>query len=203
MAAEVNLFKNNFVFGVVARAVNGEGVNGDAYLIKLWGSHVLIALIDGLGHGVDAALASTEAKKFVEEHFETDIGDIMLGLHEYLRKTRGAVVGLARIDQAEKKFSYCGVGNIEIQVLSEPPMHPTSLEGVVGMNMIRIKKFEYHYNSLKFAVLYSDGISSTFDLPSDQRFIEPQKTAEFILNECGSRLDDATVIIAMKKATKG
>ncbi len=203
MVTEVNMFKSNFVFGVAARAVNGKGVNGDAYLIKLWGSHVLIALIDGLGHGADAALASTEAKKFVDEHFKADIGDIMLGLHECLRKTRGAVVGLARIDQAEKKFSYCGVGNIEIQVLSEPPMYPTSLEGVVGMNMIRIKKFEYPYNSLKFAVLYSDGISSKFDLPSNISFVDPQKTAESILSEWGNKWDDATIIIATEQPAHG
>lgn len=202
MVAQVDLSGSKLVFGIATRSLVGT-FNGDAYLIKTWDSHVLIALIDGLGHGEEAAAASSVARNFVDERFTLDIKEIISGLHERLRRTRGAAVGLLRIDQAEKKFAFCGVGNIEVRVLSEPSMHPLSVEGVVGMNRIRIKKFEYSYNSLKAIILYSDGISSNFDFPGSISLVDPQKTADSILSQWRSEWDDATIIVATEKTTYG
>lgn len=193
---------SRFVFGVATRPALMNDVNGDAYLIKQWDDHILVALIDGLGHGEEAAKASEAAKEFVSEHFDKDLEQIMRGLHDSLTKTRGAVVGMTRIDLAEKRFAFCGVGNIEAKLIIDPPIQPVSRDGIVGANMIKIKKFEYHYDSLKAIVLHSDGVSSKFDLPKYKNLsTDPQKIAKKILNDCWNGRDDATVIFAEEEPT--
>jgi negative regulator of sigma-B (phosphoserine phosphatase) len=199
MVAKINQLNSHLIFGIATKSASNEDTNGDAYLIKNWANHVLVALIDGLGHGEEAAKASIQAKQYVTEHFSSPLEQIIQGIHDCLGKTRGAVVGLARIDQAEKRFAFCGVGNIEIKVTSYPPMHPTSLGGIVGMGKIRLKKFEYQYETLEAFSVYSDGISSKFEMPNNHPGLEPQKSAETILNIWGNKRDDATIILAIEK----
>jgi serine/threonine-protein kinase RsbT len=78
-------------------------------------------------------------------------------------------------------------------------MHPASLDGIVGMNLRKVKKFEYRYDSLKAVILYSDGISSRFEISDYPASYEhPQETSEQILNEWGKKHDDATIVIAIE-----
>lgn len=59
-------------FGVVNRALKGQKLCGDAYFIKEFENRIFIAVIDGLGHGPDAAAASNAAV----EHIKTIIRKI-------------------------------------------------------------------------------------------------------------------------------
>jgi len=186
-------------FGIASRPALGMSMNGDAYLIKEWDGQMLLAVIDGLGHGEEASAASEKAKEYVAENFTRDVEQIILGLHGHLHGTRGVVTGLVRIDRVGRKLIFCGIGNIEVRVVGEPPMHPASLEGVVGVNLRKAMKFEYRYNSLRIVILHSDGISGRFDLldyPSVHE--QPQKVAEQIVAEWGKENDDATTIIAVE-----
>lgn len=174
--------------------------NGDTYLVKEWDDQVLLAVMDGLGHGAEASAASEKAKEFLVENYSRDIKQIVLDLHTLLsRQSRGIVAGLVRIDGTGKGLSFCGIGNTEVRIVSEPPMHPASLDGVLGSNLRKAVKFEYRYDSLEAVVLYSDGIPSRFDL-SDYPLIyeQPQAVAERIIAEWGKSHDDATIIIAVK-----
>ncbi|MFB3889671.1 MAG: SpoIIE family protein phosphatase [Candidatus Bathyarchaeia archaeon] len=202
MAVEIEKSHRGFAIGVATRPAAGIRVNGDAFLIKEWSDHVLVALIDGLGHGEEAAKASGAAREYVNENFALDIKLTLMGLHEQLSKTRGAAVGLARIDQAEHRFTFCGVGNIEIRVKSNPPIHPTSFEGIVGMNKISPRKLEYQYSSIKAIVIHSDGISGRFDLSDYSPYVtDPRETAEAILSDWWSGRDDATIIVLTGEET--
>lgn len=196
MASEMNLSSPGLGVATVPALLNV--VNGDAYLIEQWDKRLFIGLIDGLGHGEEAAKVSTAAKEYLIENFKEDLPQIMRGLHVRLVKTRGAVAGLIRIDQSEKNFCFCGVGNIEVKVLSDPEMHPVSMGGIVGMSGIRVRKFEYRYNSLSSLALYSDGVSGRFELPGNEcQPIEAQKLAQEILSGYWNKVDDATIIVAM------
>lgn len=190
-------------FGVASRPALGMRVNGDAYLIKEWDGQALLALMDGLGHGEEASAASEEAKEYVAENFTRDLEQIVRGLHVQLHKTRGVVAGLVRIDRVGRRLLFCGVGNTEVRVVGEPPMHPTSLDGIIGLNLRKAKKFEYRYDSLRAVVLHSDGISGRFDLLGYQSaYKQPQAVAERIVAEFGKEHDDATIIIAVEDARR-
>jgi len=180
----------------------GLTVNGDAYLVREWNKQTLLAVIDGLGHGEEASSASEKAKEYIAENFAKDVDQTVSGLHLHLHGTRGVVAGLIRIDRLEHRLIFCGIGNIDTRIIGEPPMHPTSLDGIIGLNLRKAKKFEYKYDSLKAIVLHSDGISSGFN-PSDYLMIykQPQEVAEQILAEWGKQHDDATIVIGVEQPT--
>lgn len=186
-------------FGIASRPILGFSVNGDAYVAKEWNGQTLLAVLDGLGHGEEAWLASTMAKDYILKNCIKDVDQIILDLHAHLHTTRGIVAGLIKIDRATNRLFFCGIGNIEVKIISDPPMHPASLDGIVGMNLRKAKKLEYQYNSLKAVILHSDGISSKFDLADYPTVLEhPQEVSEQILNEWGKKYDDATIVIAVE-----
>jgi anti-sigma regulatory factor (Ser/Thr protein kinase) len=177
----------------------GMNMNGDSYFIKQWNNQALLGIIDGLGHGEEAAAASKIAKEYLEQNFEIDIEQLTFGLHKRLYNTRGAAGGLVRIDKTASRLGFCGIGNIEVRIIGDPPMHPICLDGIIGVNVKKVTKFEYQHNVLKAVVLHSDGISARFDLLDYPTVCqEPQKVAERILAEWGKEQDDATIIIAVE-----
>lgn len=186
-------------FGIASRPILGLNVNGDAYVTEEWNGQTLLAVLDGLGHGEEAHIASAKAREYILQNRTKDVEQLILGLHADLHATRGIAVGLAKIDRTTNQLSFCGIGNIEARIIGEPPMHPASLEGIVGMNLRKTKRFEYRYDSLKAVILHSDGISSKFDISNYPASYEhPQKTSEQILNEWGKKQDDATIVIAVE-----
>jgi serine/threonine-protein kinase RsbT len=187
-------------FGTSSRPISGAGVNGDALVIEEWNGQTLLAVIDGLGHGADAAVASLKARKYIQTNKGENVDEIMSGLHKHLLGTRGAVVGLVKIDRDSRKLTFCSIGNVEAYISSEPRIHPASMGGIVGANIKRITKFEYDYNILRAVIMYSDGISQNFSLSDYPCACEqPQTTADRILSEWGKETDDATVLIAIEE----
>jgi serine/threonine-protein kinase RsbT len=185
--------------GIASRPALDQKINGDDYLVKEWNGQTLLVVIDGLGHGEDAAVASTKARQYVLENHTRDVEQIVLGLHIHLRGTRGVVAGAVRIDRMAHRLIFCGIGNIDVSIVAEPPMHPTSLDGILGANARKIMKFGYTYDTLRAVVLHSDGVSGRFSL-SDYPLVyeQPQFVAQRILDEWGNKNDDATIAIAVE-----
>ncbi|WXG44577.1 MAG: ATP-binding protein [Promethearchaeati archaeon SRVP18_Atabeyarchaeia-1] len=185
--------------GIASRPALDQNTNGDDYLVKEWNGQTLLVVIDGLGHGEEAAVASTKARQYVLENHTRDVEQIVSSLHTHLRGTRGVVAGAVRIDRTAHRLIFCGIGNVDVSIVAEPPMHPTSLDGILGVNARKIMKFGYTYDTLRAVVLYSDGVSGRFSL-SDYplAYEQPQFVAERILDEWGNRNDDATIAIAVE-----
>ena len=55
-------------YAVASRALAGERVSGDRFLVKPLGNGTLAAVVDGLGHGRDAAASADEAIRTLEGH---------------------------------------------------------------------------------------------------------------------------------------
>jgi hypothetical protein len=191
-------------FGIASRPASGMHANGDAYFVKEWNGQTVMAVIDGLGHGGEASAASERTKEFLGTNYSENPKQIILALHAHLgNKSRGVAAELVRIDAVKRHLLFCGIGNTEVRIISEPPMHPASLDGILGLNLRKAMEFEYPYNSLKAVVLHSDGISSRFDL-SDYPAIyqKPQTVAEAIMTRWSKEYDDATIVIAMDEVEK-
>jgi len=183
--------------GIASKPIEGERVNGDAWFFKTWDGQTLLAVIDGLGHGQEAALASETARQYLIDNYSSDLEGIMQGLHTELHKTRGCVAGLVYVNHVEKKITHCGIGNIDVIIDSRPPAHPASLNGIVGVNIRKVLVFEYHYDSLRLVIMHSDGISSRFD-PGNYPLVfkNPQVVAEQIMADWGKSTDDRLILIA-------
>src|SRR5262245_24282873 len=77
------------------RPIPSELISGDRCLVKVSPHAVLFALIDGAGHGEEAALASDRAAEFLDLWQNDPLESVFPSCHQALMETRGAAVSLA------------------------------------------------------------------------------------------------------------
>jgi anti-sigma regulatory factor (Ser/Thr protein kinase) len=185
--------------GVVSAAVAGETRNGDTWGIEDFDSLVQVLLVDGLGHGAGAAEAADRAREVVHEGGAAPLNDLVRAAHAALRHTRGAALGLARLDFEAASLTYCGVGNISGRIVGLESSHNlVSHHGIVGHAMGAVQEFVYPWPGPRsLLVMHSDGLSArwrTSDYPAANR-IEPKLLAGLLYRDAGRRRDDATVVV--------
>jgi serine phosphatase RsbU (regulator of sigma subunit) len=195
-------------FGTVRRVLEDEKVCGDAYFIKAFENKVLITVIDGLGHGPDAAVAANTAVEYIKNNYKKGLTEIIKGCHKEMKKTRGAVIGIALIDLKSSILRYAGVGNIKAIVKSRTIFWLVSQNGILGYNLSQVKEEEYPFNPGDLIVLHSDGISNELDLNLySPEFLgqHPQTIVERVMADFGSKRDDLCVVAARedKRETHG
>jgi serine phosphatase RsbU (regulator of sigma subunit) len=184
-------------WGAACRPKEGQSVSGDAFVVEPFGASGLqVAVIDGLGGGVEAARAAEGAVAVIRGRPGGDPLDLIRQSHTALHNTRGAVIGLLTLDTTQRSATYIGVGNIGAQVYSRQPIKPISKNGILGYRLPQLLKLSYSYNFGDTFVLYSDGISSRFSLDAHINHTQPpQILAELILSRYGKMNDDATVVV--------
>lgn len=184
-------------WGAVNRPKQGQSVSGDAYVVQPVGEQsLLVAVIDGLGGGVEAARAAEGAIAVLKAYPSSPLNDLINRTHQALYGTRGAVMALLRLDLPDRRASFVGVGNIGVQVYSSASIKPISKNGILGYRLPSLLHLHYTYNSGDTFVLYSDGITSRFGLEEKlDRGIAPQAFADLILQRYGKPNDDATVVV--------
>ncbi len=184
-------------WGAVGRAKQGQSVSGDIYFLDEYAEGcVLAAMIDGLGGGEEAERAARVAAQTLKEHPHYPLQELIRHAHAAMQATRGAVIGLLRLELASNQASYVGVGNIGVQVYSRQPIKPISKNGILGFRLPTLLELRYVYDPGDLFVLYSDGVTSHF--AQDNRIDlkqAPQHLAKQILNIYGKHTDDATVLV--------
>jgi serine/threonine protein phosphatase PrpC len=185
------------IWGAVNRPKQGQSISGDTYVVEPYGdNHLLVAVIDGLGGGEEASLASQSAAVVLKKNPEHPLEELIRQSHQALRSTRGAVIALLRLHTTTQQADFIGVGNIGIQVYSTNQIKPISKNGILGYRMPTLLKLSYTYNSGDTFVLYSDGISGRFSMDSKiDKTLVPQDIAQAILDLYGKSNDDATVVV--------
>jgi len=91
----------------------GEAESGDLHLVKEFAGGALVAVVDGSGHGSEAAAAARIAIATLEAQPQEDVVTLVRRCHEQLKGTRGAVMSLASFARRENTMTWLGVGNIE------------------------------------------------------------------------------------------
>lgn len=184
-------------WGAACRSKEGQSVSGDTYLVEPYGERsLMVSVIDGLGGGEAAALAANRAAVVVRANLGQELSVIISLGHTALHSTRGAVIALLDLDLHARKALYVGVGNIGAQVFSQQSIKPISKNGILGYKLPQLLKLSYSYNSGDTFVLYSDGISSRWNLDGTvDPAQEPQALADAILRLHGKSNDDATVVV--------
>jgi serine/threonine protein phosphatase PrpC len=186
-----------WTWGAVCRAKQSQTVSGDLFVIQEHGEgRLLAAVVDGLGGGEEAARAARAAEQVIRQHPEWPLQELVQRSHVALHSTRGAVIGLLRLDTHGYKVSYVGVGNIGAQVYSRQTIKPISKNGILGFRLPTLLELNYVYDPGDIFVLYSDGVSSRFALDGKIDIRQaPQRIAEQILELYGKYTDDATVVV--------
>ncbi len=187
----------SIVWGAALRPKAGQEISGDIYLVHEYQpGRILAAVIDGLGGGVEAERAARAAYDVFLARPQLPLTEMLQQAHTALTATRGAVVGLLRIETAATVATFCGLGNIGIHVVSRQPIHPISRNGILGYRLPSLLEMRYIYDVGDTFVLYSDGIIAKFAQdPAVQLHAAPQVLADQMLDLHGKTTDDATALV--------
>lgn len=171
---------------------------GDRFLVQATRRGVLVAVIDGLGHGEKAATAALAAVDAFQQDVNRPVKAQLEHCSRSIRVTRGAAVSIAQFDAANAQLEWAGVGNVYAGVVrSQDTLKRESLlsrGGVVGFRLPTIRPSNvsiYPYDTL---IMATDGIRSGFlqDAPLRQ---SPQMIADHIHANFKRDTDDSLVVV--------
>ena len=175
--------------------------SGDLQVVAPFPNGVLIAVIDGLGHGPEAAQAARAASEVLMPHADQPVAALIQRCHTSLRETRGAVMTLVAFNSADSSITWIGVGNVEAVLLRAKPsaayMHESvSLRGgIVGYQLPPLRTTALSVTPGDTLIVATDGIGSGFSTDVDVRQ-SPQDIAESILRLHAKGSDDSLVLVA-------
>lgn len=179
---------------------SGEGECGDVYLIEPYPDGLLIAVIDGVGHGMEAAKVAQLVTSILRRHAKEPVNELIKQCHAGLRGTRGAVVALASFHARNRCMTWTGVGNVEGKFFAKSapttPLTLLSTSGTLGHGeTIEVHPFKVPINIGDTLILATDGVRSDFYLGLDMRQ-SPRELANRILARSVLRKDDAMIVVA-------
>jgi anti-sigma regulatory factor (Ser/Thr protein kinase) len=176
----------------------GEQVCGDAWAYSKTPDRVLTMIADGLGHGPAAAEAAREAVATFYKRLESTPEEILTYIDDALRKTRGAVAGIAEIRPNERVMTFAGVGNIAAVLLSAAKSQSlVSHNGTLGSIASRIQAFRFEWKADSVLILHSDGLQSRWDLSSYAGLLSRHAAiiGGTLLRDFRRQRDDASVVV--------
>lgn len=186
--------------GVATRALPGESESGDRHLVEGYHNGVLVAVVDGLGHGTEAAEAAKISVRTLEQHAAETVISLLKRCHASLSATRGVVMSLASFNAPEGTMTWLGVGNVEgVLAHSDSRISPDReglllRGGVVGSQLPGLRASVlpvFHGDLLIFA---TDGITN--DFAGEINFSDhPQGIADRIMDRHSKGTDDALVLV--------
>jgi anti-sigma regulatory factor (Ser/Thr protein kinase) len=185
--------------GAVCVPMRNERECGDAWAAWSAGGLTSIFVVDGLGHGHEAAIAADTAVSTFRRHAERSAPDVIALVHAALRPTRGAAVALAELDERAGTLRYCAIGNISA-VVSRPDgkeQHLITLPGIAGHVARRVQTFSYDWPRGSLLIMHSDGLATHWTLARyaglSQR--RPDVVAGVLYRDLRRGTDDATAVV--------
>lgn len=188
----------SYVDGVVCVPYAGEWTCGDAWSLIRTPNGVQAVVVDGLGHGAEAARAADEALRIVRECEGWSPARTIEAAHGPLRATRGAAIAVAEVVASEQVLYFAGVGNISGTIVSRGKSRGlTSHNGTVGFALHKVQEFTYPWQDNACLVMHSDGITSRARADAYPGLAErhPAIVAGVIFRDFNRGRDDATVLV--------
>jgi phosphoserine phosphatase RsbX len=187
----------------VARfASPGHGDSGDLEILHPYDGGMVVGVIDGIGHGDEAAAAAMVARDAIAQHPQDSPIALVMRCHEALRLTRGVVLSIASVDLRHASLRWLGIGNVLGMVQrGDAAVLPSRSElllraGVVGAaDLPTLQTSVIPLHALDTLIFATDGIRPQF---ADELVItgSPQSVADGILAGYCQGNDDALVLVA-------
>lgn len=172
---------------------HGEVENGDAvFAATLHDGAAVLAVIDGLGHGPNAARAAAAAvEALASATSRHDAVAIVEALHGSLRGTRGAAATVCTLRAGH--LVACGVGNVALRTRGTQVPFVLS-PGILGGQVRAFRRVEARLASGDRLLLHSDGISARFSLEDVAR-LGAEEACTAIFERHWRANDDGTVLV--------
>lgn len=186
-----------------AQTAPGYSESGDRHLVGSLDDGVLIAAIDGLGHGPEAARASGEtAATLAKAEAGESLSQLMGTCHTALHRTRGATASLARFEAGSAQLAWLAVGNVHGQIVRRTPVHGRRdksllllLPGVVGGQLPRLRESVLPMACGDVLALMTDSVIPNAAERLDTRH-PACEIAQTVLEQGAHGQDDALVVVA-------
>jgi phosphoserine phosphatase RsbX len=195
-------------WATAGRPLPGEHVSGDQPIaIDIGGGGALFGVMDGLGHGPDAATAALRAVDALKRAHTERLEVLVQLCHRVLGGTRGVAMTLARVDYADSTLSWTGVGNVAANLVAKDAagVHIRSsarlAAGIVGYRIPEIMPAQViSLRAGDLIVITTDGITEDhldhIDFAASATVI-----AEEILSKYAKESDDALILAARHRGT--
>jgi serine/threonine protein phosphatase PrpC len=187
-------------WGVASRPFPGEPESGDAHVVVEAEDSIVLAVIDGLGHGSGAAEAASAAAATIRTCAPQPLSEIVRRCHDALAGSRGVVLTIARIER-DGMLGWTGVGNAAgliwrrrgggSVIISMAPLG----RGVVGSHLPTLHEKRLRLLEDDLIVLCSDGIAEVESWSPVLR-LTPALAADALLDERARADDDALALVA-------
>ncbi|MBV1939327.1 SpoIIE family protein phosphatase [Streptomyces sp. BV286] len=183
----------------------GAEYSGDAWAWVRDGRRTTLMLADGLGHGREAAVASSAAVETLHRSGHLPPAEMLRQLDTALRSTRGAAVAVAQLDADTGRLHFSGVGNIGARLRTGDGWRPLlSRPGIVGAHRPHtLPEQQVPWGADCLLVLHTDGLPSRWIPSSDARLpsFDPAVIAAVTVREASSsarpvRDDTAVAVLA-------
>jgi negative regulator of sigma-B (phosphoserine phosphatase) len=192
------------------RAYPGERVSGDQPIaVGVNGRGALVGVLDGLGHGEDAAKAALCGVDVLRGARSEPLEVLFRLCHRALAGTRGAAMTLAQIDLTAGTLRWIGIGNVTANLVARRPggtevrSSAWLAGGIVGYRMPEVlKPQQVSIRPGDLLVIASDGIAENH-LDSIDFAAPARVTAQDILGRHAKGSDDALVLVARHRGASG
>ncbi|MGV3620796.1 MAG: SpoIIE family protein phosphatase [Archangium sp.] len=178
----------------LSRPLEGSSACGDVVVEEHAGDWHLFAVVDALGHGLEAEASARLASEAIALSRGKPLPEVFEAVHRALRGRRGVVMSAILVDGAQASFA--GIGNVEI-FTPEGVARPVTLAGTLGGGAYRFRSFALTLWPGQRWVLASDGVKTreASAMLARLRREPPQAVAAAILGQATRVHDDASLLI--------
>jgi anti-sigma regulatory factor (Ser/Thr protein kinase) len=176
----------------------GEVACGDRWCLHERVEGLMIAGIDGLGHGLGAEQAATEACRVFDAEKHRPPQRLIQVMHEALRPTRGAAVTLLEIDWDARRITSVGVGNVAAAVINGTEIRRIATDnGIVGHVMSRPRELIHNCEPGAVVVVHSDGLTTSWQVDRYPGLMQHHAAliAGVLYRDCKRGRDDSLIVV--------
>jgi anti-sigma regulatory factor (Ser/Thr protein kinase) len=185
--------------GIYGRPHPDEAISGDHACFVRSKSALLVAVTDGLGHGVLARDASDHAIDIVRARSDDSLPAMFGAVHEGLEQTRGAVMAATRFSSEGRAETAC-VGNVSVHAHG-----PQLARRFSGLSFVlgapgpprRVVTESIDLGPRDALILFTDGLTTQADADDLALLREhPLVIAHQLVKRFARTTDDALVLVA-------
>ncbi len=175
--------------------LKGESYCGDKALYFQNDTATVLVIIDGLGHGRYAEEAASLGEEIIGENIDKMPDEILRICDRELINTRGAAIGISKIENG--LLYYSGVGNTRMMIVDEKQNLLYGDYGVVGKGVQKINLLTRELNENDLIIMFTDGLRENIKVVNSFNGKENniEKLIDNIFWEYRKRTDDVGILI--------
>jgi Stage II sporulation protein E (SpoIIE) len=171
---------------------------GDATLAVKHKDGFLLAIIDVLGHSLEASSLASNIVNYKSNNLTTNLINLMHDLHATFRCSRGAAINLTYIDLKRQSCHSIGVGNTKTAIIGNIKWKGFSYKGIVGHRIpSTLAEQTTTFIPGDLILLWTDGLPSrqTLDRVDTIKFKTAEQITHQLIAELAKPFDDSGCLV--------